>query len=121
MEKIHSFTQLLVWKKGHEIVLDVYQITRNFPKNESSSLADQMRRAVVSITSNIAEGFSRRSAKEKRQFFSVALGSSTELQNQLLISRDIGYLDADRFMEIAQKTVELQKMLNAFRSKIKNV
>jgi four helix bundle protein len=85
-EKIYSFTDLKAWKQGHELVLFVYEITKHFPQNEVFGLTSQMRRAVVSITSNIAEGFSRISNKEKAQFYSIALGSLTEIQNQSYIA-----------------------------------
>lgn len=73
--KIQSFTNLIAWQKGHKLVLTVYTITKTFPTAETYSLVDQMRRCVISITSNIAEGFSRKSYKEKIQFYSIALGS----------------------------------------------
>ena len=77
---IRSFTDLNVWREGHKLVLTIYKQTLNFPKSESYALIDQMRRCVVSITSNIAEGFSRSGKKEKTQFYYMALGSLTELQ-----------------------------------------
>lgn len=119
MEKITSFTQLTVWQKGHALVLSVYMCSKKFPREELYSLTDQMRRAVVSITSNIAEGFSRTSAKEKVQFYSIALGSTTEIQNQLLIARDIGYLEKNIFTSLASESVEVQKMLHVLIKKIK--
>jgi len=87
--KIKSFMDLDAWKEGHRLVLEIYQITKKFPREELFGLTNQLRRAAVSFTSNIAEGFSRNSYKEKLQFYSMALGSLTEIQNQLLISRDI--------------------------------
>ncbi|MCX6735923.1 MAG: four helix bundle protein [Candidatus Parcubacteria bacterium] len=109
--KITSFTQLEVWKTGHKTVLDVYLITKKFPKEEIFGITSQMRRCAVSITSNIAEGFGRFSYKEKVQFYAIARGSITELQNQLLISKDIGYLSKSEFERIAKKTVDTHKML----------
>ena len=79
--KIKSFTDLIVWRKGHQLVIAIYKITNNFPKKETFALTSQMQRCVVSITSNIAEGFSRQGIKEKIQFYYMALGSVTELQN----------------------------------------
>ncbi|MBI2085753.1 four helix bundle protein [Candidatus Daviesbacteria bacterium] len=110
--KIQSFTNLIAWQKGHKLVLIVYTITKTFPTAETYSLVDQMRRCVISITSNIAEGFSRKSYKEKIQFYSIALGSTTELQNQLLVARDVGYLPKDQFIKIAVLTVEVHKLIN---------
>ncbi len=80
-----------------------------------------MRRCSVSITSNIAEGFSRQSYKEKIQFYSISLGSVTELQNQLLISRDIGFISKDKFKEIANQTVIVNKIINGLIKKSKTI
>lgn len=118
--KIQSFTDLIVWKKGHELVLMIYKITDVFPAKEQFSLTNQMRRAAVSITSNIAEGFSRQSQKEKVQFYSLAKGSLTELQNQLLIAHDIGYAEKDDFTQLANQSVEVSKLLNGLIKTIKN-
>jgi four helix bundle protein len=79
--KIKSFSDLDAWREGHKLVLNIYQITKLFPKEELFCLTNQLRRAGISFTSNIAEGFSRQSFKEKRQFYSMALGSLTEIQN----------------------------------------
>src|SRR3990167_5668279 len=91
--KLKSFTDLLVWQEGHKLVIFIYKITDAFPKSETYALISQMRRAAVSVTSNIAEGFSRISKKEKAQFYYVALGSLEELRNQIFIARDIKYID----------------------------
>lgn len=118
--KIKSFTDLIAWKEGHKLVLMVYKTTLKFPKNESFAIIDQIRRSVVSVTSNIAEGFSRQGKKEKIQFFYMALGSNTELQNQLLISKDLGYLGKEEFTKIAQQTVTVSKLINSLIKYLKN-
>lgn len=109
--KIQSFTDLIAWQKAHSLVLSVFKATNGFPK-EAYSLIDQMRRCVISITSNIAEGFSRKSKKEKNQFYYMSLGSTTELQNQLLISRDLRYISKKDFSTIAQETIQVHKLIN---------
>lgn len=109
--KIRSFTDLIAWQEGHKLVLAVYKITEDFPKKEIFGLTNQMRRASVSITSNIAEGFSRKTAKEKIQFYSISIGSLTELQNQFVIARDIKYLLKDDFKKIAEQTVLVHKLI----------
>jgi|SRR3989344_971023 len=109
--KITSFTQLTTWQDGHMLVLAVYKQIALFPKHEQYALSDQMRRCVVSITSNIAEGFSRNTKKEKIQFYYMAKGSLTELQNQLLIARDVGYLTKEDFSKLAQQTMRVQRLL----------
>ena len=81
IKKIRSFTDLNAWKEGHKLVILVYKTTKDFPKKETYSLVDQMRRAATSVTSNIAEGFGRQTYKEKAQFYYQAQGSLVELKN----------------------------------------
>lgn len=101
--KIRHFTDLEAWKESHQLALDVYQETKLFPKDEMFGLTNQMRRAAVSVGSNIAEGFSRNTAKDKSRFYSVARGSATELESQLLLARDIGYLNVDAFNMLQER------------------
>ena len=110
--KIQSFTDLNAWKEGHRLVLAVYKHTQEFPKEEKFALIDQLRRSAISITSNLAEGFSRFGKSEKKQFYRIALGSLTELQNQLLIARDLGYISKKDFNNLANMTVAVSKMIN---------
>jgi len=79
--KIESFTDLIVWQEGHSLVIKIYCVTKNFPKEEIFSLINQMKRAAISITSNIAEGFGRQTLKEKIQFYYMSQGSLTESKN----------------------------------------
>lgn len=111
-DKITSFTDLNVWREGHKLVLMIYRISKSFPDSEKFGLINQIQRAVISITSNIAEGFSRKNKKEKTQFFYTALGSLTEVQNQLLVARDLEYIDTKTFNELANQTVVVSKLLN---------
>lgn len=111
-KKIRSFTELNTWKEAHKLVLLIYKTTDKFPVKETYSLIDQMRRCAISITSNIAEGFSRQGKKEKLQFYYISKGSLTELQNQLLVAKDIGYLAKNEFDIIAQQTIVVHKLLN---------
>ncbi len=113
--KIRSFTDLKAWQEAHKLVLMVYEITKRFPRDEIFGLTNQMRRAAVSVTSNIAEGFSRTTNKDKAQFYSISLGSLTELQNQLLIGRDVKYVVEKEFPEIAKQTVLVSKLVNGLR------
>jgi len=119
--KIKSFTELNAWKEGHKLVLEIYKITKTFPKDEQFGLTNQLRRAAVSFTSNIAEGFSRNSYKEKLQFYSMALGSLTEIQNQLLVAKDIGYLTKQEFAKIAHQTITINKITNGLIKKSKTI
>ncbi|OGE64680.1 hypothetical protein A3J13_02315 [Candidatus Daviesbacteria bacterium RIFCSPLOWO2_02_FULL_36_8] len=118
--KIKTFTDLTAWKKAHELVVNIYKLTEDFPKSEMFSLVDQMRRCGVSISSNIAEGFSRQGSKEKIQFYYISKGSLTEIQNQLLIARDVGYLNNKLFNELAGQTVEVGRLLIGLIRSIKN-
>jgi len=119
--KIKSFTDLNTWKEGHKLVLDIYRITKNFPREEQFGLTIQLRRAGVSFTSNIAEGFSRNSYKEKLQFYSIALGSLTEIQNQLLVAKDIDYMTKEEFDKIAEQTIIVNKITNGLIKKSKSI
>jgi len=119
--KIKSFTDLNAWREGHKLVLMVYRISKDFPREELFGLVNQMRRAAVSITSNIAEGFSRQSYKEKAMFYSTSQGSVTEVQNQLLITRDVKYINSDKFKEIADQTVVVHKLISGLIKKSKNI
>ena len=119
--KIKSFTDLNAWKEGHALVIMVYRRTKLFPKEELYCLVAQMRRCAISVTSNIAEGFSRQTRKEKRQFYYTALGSLTELQNQLLLARDINYLPKKDFDLLAEQSIKVNKLINGLIKSAKNV
>jgi len=112
MEKINSFKDLMAWQEGHKLVLMIYEITKFFPKDEMFGLISQMRRAAVSITSNVAEGFSRQSYKEKLQFYAIANGSATELQNQLEVSKDVGYLSKEKYDTAYALSIKIHKIIN---------
>jgi len=115
VNKIKNFTDLNAYKEAHKLVLVIYKFTNKFPKEERYGLINQMRRATVSITSNIAEGFSRNTIKDKCQFYTLAQGSLTELQSQLLISRDLSYLTKEDFNQIANQTVIVNKLINGLK------
>lgn len=117
--KIKSFTDLMVWKEGHRLVLLVYKVTKKFPKTETYSLIDQMRRAAASITANIAEGFGRHSYKEKLQFYYLAQGSLLELKNFVLIAKDVGYLDNYDFNDLVEQSNLSHQILQGFIQKTK--
>ena len=115
---INSYRDLLVWQKGMALAKQVYSLTRAFPDDEKFGLISQMRRAAVSVPSNIAEGQARQGRKEFAQFLSHAEGSLAELDTQLALSLDLGYCaDADACLCVPM-IVELQKMLASLRRKI---
>lgn len=110
-EKILSFTDLNAWKTGHELVLSVYKICDKLPAKEQFALSSQLRRAAVSITSNIAEGFSRRTSADKVHFYYIAHGSLTEVQNQLIIAKDVHYINETLFQSTYENTIVCHKLL----------
>lgn len=118
--KIKEFTDLIVWQEGHRMVVDIYKVTKKFPKEETFSLIDQMRRSAVSVTSNIAEGFGRHTYKEKIQFYYQAQGSLTELKNQLFISRDVGYLKEEELDLLLEQTSKVHQLLQGLIKKSKS-
>lgn len=121
MKKIKNFTDLIAWEEGHKLVLLTYKITGNFPRKEMYSLVDQMRRCVVSITSNIAESFSRQNLKEKIQFYYISLGSITELQNQLIIAKDVNYINKEDFNNLTEQTIKVSKLINGLIKNLKKI
>jgi four helix bundle protein len=116
--KIKSFRDLDVWRLGKEIVLEVYQASKTFPKEEQYGLVNQMRRAAVSVPSNIAEGFIRLHNREYRQFLYMALGSCAELETQLELSWDLGFLDSDKKCQLLEKLNHESRMLQNLIKKL---
>ncbi|HEY4508266.1 MAG TPA: four helix bundle protein [Candidatus Paceibacterota bacterium] len=117
--KIREFTDLLAWQEAHKLVLQVYRITRRFPKEELFGLSSQMRRATISITSNIAEDFGRHGYKEKVQFYYLAQGSLTELKNQVIAGHDIGYLGVEDYGLLVEQLKVAHSLLQGLTSKTK--
>ena len=116
---IKSFTDLKVWQEGHALVISIYNITKKFPKEETYSLTDQMRRAASSVTANIAEGFGRQGYKEKLQFYYISQGSLIELKDHILVAKDIGYLGKEDLNLLVVKANNTHKLLQGFISKSK--
>lgn len=115
--KISTFTDLKAWQEGHKLVLGIYEVTKTFPKDEQFGLTSQIRRAAVSVTSNIAEGFARTSAKEKCHFYSFAMGSITEVLNQLIISKDVGYIPLQAYSSLYDQSIIVSKLTKALLKK----
>jgi four helix bundle protein len=116
--KIANFRDLDVWKLGKDIVLDVYRATELFPKGEVYGLTAQMRRAAVSIPSNMAEGFNRFHNKEYRQFLFIALGSCAELETQVEITVDLGFLERKDREQLVEKVDHETRMLRNLIKKL---
>ncbi|MBC6936599.1 MAG: four helix bundle protein [Chloroflexi bacterium] len=106
-----DFKKLAVWEKAHRLTLAVYRASGSFPKDELYGLMSQIRRAAASIPTNIAEGSGRGGDRELVRFLHIALGSANELEYQLLLAKDLGYLDAGIYQELEHQTLEIQRML----------
>jgi four helix bundle protein len=111
--KVKDYKELKVWQKGIDIVDKIYSITEKFPKDEMYSLVVQMRRAAVSVPSNIAEGFNRKHTKEYTQFLRTSLGSCAELDTQLIITVRRKYISEDKSKEILKDIEDESRMLSA--------
>jgi len=119
--KIVKFTDLNAWKASHVLVVEIYKITLSFPKSEIFGLSNQVRRAIVSTTSNIAEGFGRRGYKEKIQFYYMAQGSLTEVENQILVACDVCYIDEKCFNLLNDHLGDAQRLLQGLIKKTKEL
>ena|SRR3989344_8919994 len=119
MKTAQSYKDLLVWQKSIELVVQVYKLTENFPQREVYGLASQMRRAAVSIPSNIAEGRSRSTAKDFTNFLHIALGSGTELETQIIISKKLLFCNDGQFDEISSLLSEVCRMLHGMINGLK--
>jgi four helix bundle protein len=115
--KIRSFRDLFAWQEGHKLVLQIYAATKRFPAEETYGLTSQMKRAAVSITSNISEGFGKKSYKDKLRYYVISHGSLLEIENQLAIANDLGYLPRTSFNDISHHSERVHKILNALIKK----
>ena len=116
---MHKFKELDIWKRGRLFCSKVYLITSTFPEEEKFGLTNQLRRASVSIPSNIAEGSSRSSNKEFSRFLEIAIGSCYEIETQLLIAIDLNFISFDKTGEIIKELNEIIKMISRFKSNLK--
>lgn len=105
-----SHRDLLVWQNAVNFVTDLYRVTKSFPKEEVYGLTSQLRRTAISIPSNIAEGAARKGKQEFRQFLYVALASGAEIETQLIIAKNLGYLDESNFEDLSEKLSSIQRM-----------
>lgn len=111
-KSIRNFYDLEAWRKGHLLALDIYKTTKKFPREEIYGITSQLRRAASSITANIAEGFARYHFKDKAKFYYNARGSIAEVQNFLLLAKDIGYIDLKICKKLGEKANETSKLIN---------
>lgn len=113
---IKSFESLTVWQESQGLAVSVYDATRGFPKDELFGITSQLRRAVSSISANIAEGFGRTATKDKLHFYTIAYGSLLETKNFLYLSEKLGYLNDKGLAQLIEHSVRCQKLINAFKS-----
>jgi four helix bundle protein len=119
MSDIKTYKDLIVWQKSVELVKLLYQLTRELPSDEKFGLVNQLRRASVSIPSNIAEGFGRKTQKERIQFFVIAYGSALEIETQLHISKELGFGTSKAVEKAESILLEVLKMLNKMTSSVR--
>lgn len=116
---MHNFRELKVWQRSIALVKNVYLFTQSFPKEEVYGLTNQIRRCSVSISSNIAEGCGRGTDKQLSQFLDIAHGSSCELETQLIIAKELDYIDSDQLLDLIESIHEIQKMIFGFKNSLK--
>ena len=114
--KAQTFQDLMVWQKAHQFVLAVYRLSQSFPNHEVYGLTSQIRRASVSIPANIAEGFKKKTPKEKVRFFNIAQGSLEEVRYYLILTRDLNYGDTEK---LAYDLDEIGRMLEGYMKSIR--
>src|SRR6266566_7509248 len=115
---MQRFTELKVWQRGHALVLSIYRMTAGFPQAERYGLTSQLRRAALSVPTNIAEGSKRHTNPEYARFLNIAEGSLAETEYLLMVSRDLGYLTAVTTNPALAEAEEIAKMLNSLRDKV---
>ena len=116
---MRDYRKYRVWEKGHEFAIQVYQVTKQYPKDELYGLTSQLRRAALSIPTNIAEGSARNSEKEFAQFLNISSGSASECEYLLEFSNAMNYLNEENHKKLNLKIIEIRKMLNSLYTKVK--
>lgn len=114
MAQINSYKDLEVWRQTRALVSDIYQLTKNFPKEEQFGLTNQLRRAVISVPSNIAEGCGRNHHKDSTQFFFIARGSLYEIETQLILASDLQIISENELQKITEQVTRCKKLLGGF-------
>jgi four helix bundle protein len=117
---LKNYKDLKVWQKAYQLCITIYKLTKYFPKEEQYGLTSQIRRAAVSVPSNIAEGYGRKTTSEYMQSLYIAYGSHCELETQILISKDLGYIKSDNFQKLQQDVGDVERMLKALIAALRN-
>ena len=119
-DMLKNYKELIAWQKSYQLCLAIYRITSKSPKDEKFGLTSQIRRAVVSIPSNIAEGYGRRTTADYIKSLYIAYGSNCELETQIMLSADLGYIDSAKLKGISDRIHEVERMLKALIKSLKN-
>lgn len=117
---MRDFHKLIIWQRSHQLVLKVYSISKLFPKDELFGLTSQIRRAVTSIPTNIAEGCGRASNKDFAHFLQIAIGSAAEVEYELLLAHDLDYINDNDYQTLTEETVAVRKMIIKYQSELKS-
>ena len=115
---MRDFHNLLIWKRSHQLTLDIYKVSQSFPKEELFGLTSQIRRAVSSVPTNIAEGCGRNSNKDFAHFLQIAIGSASEVEYELLLAHDLQYINKDEYERLINETVAIRKMIIKYRAEL---
>ena len=115
---MRDFHNLLIWQRSHQLTLDVYKVSQSFPKEELFGLTSQIRRAISSIPTNIAEGCGRNSNKDIAHFLQIAIGSASEVEYELLLAHDLQYINKDEYERLINETVAIRKMIIKYKTEL---
>lgn len=116
---MHNFKKLAIWVKSVDFVTEIYQVTNTFPNHERFGLISQLQRAAVSVPTNISEGSAKSSNKDFARFLEISLGSTFELETELIVSLNLSYIDNEKYKFLEEKLTELQKMIIGFKETLK--
>ena len=117
---LKNYKELKVWQKSYQLCLEIYKLTARFPEGEKFGLTSQMRRAAVSVPSNISEGYGRKTKSDYIRFLYIAYGSNCELETQILLSGDLGFIEDTRIEKIKNEIEEVERMLKALIRSLEN-
>lgn len=117
---MRDFHKLGIWQRSHQLTLDVYKMSKSFPKDELFGLKSQIRRAASSIPTNIAEGCGRASNNDFAHFLQIAIGSASEVEYELLLAHDLEYINEEAFKKLTSETIVIRKMIIKYQSELKD-
>lgn len=116
---MRDFHNLLIWERSHQLTLDIYKVSQSFPKDELFGLTSQIRRAVSSVATNIAEGSGRNSSKDFAHFLQIAIGSASEVEYELLLAHDLKYINSEEYERLTKEVVAIRKMIIKYQSELR--